>query len=476
MPLAILAAATVLLVHWIRSEQCRALLQQRTEVVLHARTDFAPLDWHWLGVNSARFSANGHGDSALRRIEASCVRASLNPSSLLQGVWGVNEISMDDLQIHLGSPETKSPGDKPAAPSSPTAPPSSSLPKWVPSLVVVDVIHGKKTDLFIETGPVVVTLLGTALEARPDSTGDETLFKLSGGALGCTRYPDLNLSLKTARCRLTPKGLDLAGGDFTAPLGGTIRINGMFPSDGTPSTLSATWEKFPVAALLPRFADRVTGMLAGSGTMHWGAGGHREGSGTIRGEGITVTGIPGFVKLAELTGLEQFRHLPVQTFSATVSIHDNITEWRDILFESQGFIKITGETGISLDGSLDGAIRLGITTRIVNMIPFARELLGLDEREGYVWIREPILLSGTLGRPVEDFSPRLTTMVAAGAEGMVRKGIGTGLGALGIKTGVQPCGTNSPTATPLPSNATNAVKTMEQGAGAVLDTLGGFLK
>ena len=100
----------------------------------------------------------------------------------------------------------------------------------------------------------------------------------------------------------------------------------------------------------------------------------------------------------------------------------------------------------------------------------------MDEREGYVWIREPILLSGTLGRPVEDFSPRLTTMVAAGAEGMVRKGIGTGLGALGIKTGVQPCGTNSPTATPLPSNATNAVKTMEQGAGAVLDTLGGFLK
>lgn len=476
-PLALLAAVTVLLVHWIRSEQCRTLLQKRTEDALDATTEFAPLNWHWLGVNSARFSANGHGDSALRRMEASGVRAALNPSSLLQGVWGVKEISMDDLQIHLGSPETKSNSGTPAATAAP--PSASSLPKWFPSLVVVDVIHGKKTDLFIETGPVVVSLLGTALEARPNSTGDETLFKLSGGAFGVSRYPDLKLTLVTARCRLTPKGLDLAGGDFTAPLGGTIRINGMFPSDGEQSTLSATWEKFPIAALLPRFGDQVTGMLAGSGTMHWGAGGHHDGTGTVRGEGITLTGIPGFVKLAELTGLEQFRRLPVQTFSARFSIRDNITEWQDIMFESQGFIKITGEAKTTLDGSLSGAIRLGVTTRIVNMIPFARKLLGLDEQDGYIWIREPILLSGTLARPIEDFSPRLATVMAAGAEGMVRDGIRAGLGILGIKTGDAPAGTNSSPSTPLPSDATdatNAVKTIQQGAGGVLDTLGGFLK
>ena len=478
-PLTILVAAMVLLVHWIRSEQCRTLLQQRTEVVLDANTDFAPLDWHWLGVNSSRFSAAGHGDSALKRMEASGVRAALNPSSLLQGVWGVKEISMDNLQIHLGSPETNSTAATPtsprtpatgsAAPKMPSA--TSSLPKWVPSLVVVDVIHGKKTDLFIDAGAVVVTLLGTALEARPNSTGDETLFKLSGGAFGVSRYPDLKLTLGTAHCRLTGKGLDLAGGDFTAPLGGTIRINGMFPSDGTPSTLSATWEKFPIADLLPRFGDQVTGLLAGSGTIHWGAGGRRDGTGTIRGEEITMTGIPGLVKLAELTGLEQFRHLPVQTFSARFSIHDNITEWQDIMVESQGFIKVTGEAKTSLDGTLSGTIQLGITSRIVNMIPFARELLGLEERDGYIWIREPILLSGTLTRPIEDFSPRLATMVAAGAEGMVRDGVRTGLGILGIKTG-----TNSPSSAPLPPDATNAVKTIQQGAGAVLDTLGGFLK
>jgi hypothetical protein len=216
--------------------------------------------------------------------------------------------------------------------------------------------------------------------------------------------------------------------------------------------------------------------------MKWAPGQHREGEGSIRGEGITLTGIPAFMKLAELTGLEQFRHLPVQTFSTRFTIRDQVTEWKDIVFESLGFLKITGEASTALDGSLTGLIRLGITTRIVNMLPFARELLGLEERDGYIWVKEPIILGGTLTHPTDSFTPRLTVLVAAGAQGMVREGVRTGLGILGIKVdeGTNgPASSGSPIPAPVPSApsaATNAVKTLEQGAGAVLDTLGGFLK
>ena len=401
-PLALLAAATVILIQWIRSEQCRTLLERRSESVLDAQTELAPLDWRWLGVSSPRFSATGRSSTPLRRMEASGLRASLNPSSILQGVWGVKEISLDELQLHIGSPSAStngtpasvSAGATPAAPSV-----ASSLPKWVPSLVVVDVIHGKKT-------------------------------------------------------------------------GGVIRLDGMFPSDGTPSSLSVTCEKLPVSVLLPRFGDKVTGLITGRTTMRWGAAGKREGEGLIRGEEITLTGIPALMKLAELTGLEQFRRLPVQTFSSVFSVRDGVTEWRDLVFESQGFLKITGEAKTSLDGSLSGTVQCGITARIVNMIPFARELLGLEEREGYIWAREPITIGGTLSSPTENFSPRLMTIVAAGAEGVVRSGVRAGLGILGVKTG----DTNLPAPAALPPAATNAVKTLEQGAGAVLDTLGGFLK
>jgi hypothetical protein len=477
-PIATVAAALVLALRWIESDDCRALLEQKTQAVLHAEAKLAPLNWRWFGVSSRNFNATGRSDSALKQVDATDLQATLSPSSMLRGIWGVKELSLDKLKLRIGSPE-KTPARAATPPDAKPSPQATGLQKWMPSLVVVEVIHGRKTDLLIEIGQASVTLDGTALEARPDTRGEQTLFKLSGGRLGTSHYPDLKLNLGTARCLLTDKGLDLTGAEMTAPGGGTIRLRGMFPSDGTPSTLSGTWEKLPVAVLLPHFGDKVTGGLSGDCTMKWAPGHHREGEGSIRGDGITLTGIPAFIKLAELTGLEQFRHLPVQTFSTRFTIRDQVTEWKDIVFESLGFLKITGEASTALDGSLTGLIRLGITTRIVNMLPFARELLGLEERDGYIWVKEPIILGGTLTHPTDSFTPRLTVLVAAGAQGMVREGVRTGLGILGIKVGGgtnAPASSGSPIPAPVPSAATNAVKTLEQGAGAVLDTLGGFLK
>ena len=477
-PIAIMAAALVLVLRWIESDECRALLEQRTQAVLHAEAKLAPLNWRWFGVSSPSFNATGRSDSALKQLEATDLQATLSPSSILRGVWGVKEISLDKLKLRIGSTENAPSKGAPSPDTNPSAQ-AKGLQKWVPSLVVVEVIHGRKTDLLIEIGQASITLDNTTLEARPDSQGQQTLFKLSGGKLGTSLYPDLKLNLGTARCLLADKGLDLTGADMTAPGGGAIRIRGMFPSDGTPSSLSGTWEKLPVAVLLPRLGDKVTGGLSGDCTMKWGLGHRREGEGTIRGEGITLTGMPAFIKLAELTGLEQFRRLPVQTFSTRFTVRDQVTEWRDIVFESQGFLKITGEASTALDGSLTGRIRLGITTRIVNMIPFARELLGVEERDGYIWIKDPITLGGTISHPTDNFTPRLTVLAAAGAEGMVREGVRTGLGILGIKVGEgtnAPASSGSPTPAPIPSAATNAVKTLEQGAGAVIETLGGFLK
>ena len=119
------------------------------------------------------------------------------------------------------------------------------------------------------------------------------------------------------------------------------------------------------------------------------------------------------------------------------------------------------------------------------MIPFAREVLGLNEHDGYIWT--PMLVEGTVAHPKEDLSPRLATLVTAKAEGMVKEGIQEGLKILGIKSpgedsASNALSTNATNATALPGTlspgnlGTNAVRDLEQGAGKVLDTLGGFLK
>lgn len=486
LPLVLLAALLVLLIRWIGSDDCRTLLQKKTSEALNAEAQLAPLNWSWSGVTSPSFSAIGQNGTALKQMEATGLKAALTPSSILRGIWGVKEISADQLKLRIGSPGSAPTAAASGAPQSPAGlpTPDSGLPKWIPSLVVIDVINGRNTDILVELGQANIILTGTAMEARPSPNGDKTLFKLSGGTFGTTHYPDLKLTLGTARCILTDKGLDLAGVDFTGAGGGTIRGEGSFPSDGSASSLSATWEKLPIGVLLPRFGDKLSGLLAGDITMRWESGDHRQGSGTVRGEGITLTDVPALAQFARLTGLEQFRKLPIQTFSTRFTIRDSLTEWRDLVIESPGLLKITGEVNTSTDGTLGGTIRLGITTRIVNMIPMARELLGLEEREGYIWVQEPVTLGGTLSRPTESLTPRLSVLVAAGAEGVIREGVRSGLGLFGINVG-EPAATTStnipsstPTTTPAPAlpSATNAVKALEQGAGAALDTLGGFLK
>lgn len=491
-PLVLLAAVLVLLIRWIGSDDCRVLLQSKTADALNAEAQLAPLNWNWFRVASPRFSAIGRAESALKQMEATGLQAVLKPSSIFSGVWGVKEITADELKLRIGAAvpapttPTATSANNPALPTLP----ATGLSKWIPSLVVIEVINGKKTALLVEMSQATISLTDSVMEARPSPNGEKTLFKLTGGTVGTSRYPDLKLTLGTARCILTDKGLDITGADFTSDQGGAIRGEAMFPSDGSPSTLSANWEKLPITVFLPRFADKLTGLLTGEIAMRWESDNRRQGSGTIRGEGITLTGIPALQQFAQLTGLEQFRRLPIQTFSTRFTVRDALTEWRDIVIESPGFLKITGEVNTSLDGMLSGTIQLGITSRIVNMIPMARELLGLEERDGYIWAKEPVTLGGTLSNPTESLTPKLSVLIAAGAEGVVREGVRSGLELLGIKVGdpSTPGATNAPTTNPpisplpsvplpsVPTTATNAVKTLQQGAGAALDALGGFLK
>lgn len=442
--------------------------------VLHAKTSLAPLDWGWFGVTTQRLEAEGNGKTALKRLEAAGLKATLRISSLLHGVWGVNEITLERMKLHLGAasePDT----------SSGEAPPSSApLPRWVPSLLVVNVIRGNSADIVIEaTKGQTVDILGTRLEARPE--GDETRFEAHGGKVVASLYPDLKLDLQTVRCRVSPQGADMTGAELTAPAGGLIRLEGKFPAVGE-SSLSGTWEHLPVAVLIPKSGDHVSGNLSGKGSMTWGSEGMRGGNGTLRGEGITLTGIPVLDKLAVFTGIPAFRDLFIQDFSADYALKGTSTEWKNVFLESRGLLKCTGEATISGQGALSGTFLIGITPKVVDMLPFARELLGLEEKEGYIWIRQPLHLSGTLAHPSDDLTPRLMTLVAVGAEGVIRNGMQTGMDLLGIKTSATnnpqgPGASNQSAPAPsLPSAATNAVDGLRREGGAVLETLGGFLK
>lgn len=464
-PLALLLLALVfflvVLVRWLEGGQFRSLVELKTTERLHAKAVIAPIRWGWSELSSDSLRALGSAATALKRVESSGVHAKLHPAALFQGQLVVEEIALDRIEIHVG-PVTEFNNEVIET----VAKKPYGLPKWLPTQFVVQRIRSGSADVLIEKpSGGSFDILGTRLESVPE--GNQIRFEAHGGRLVSERFPDLKIGIDTIRCRLSGQGLDLTGADLSFPGGGALRLEGNFPSDGTEARLKGHWDKVNLAALMPTLQGHVLGSLEGRGEAAWGRDGIHSLSGTVSAHDVTLSQIPGLEQLAFFTGMDQFRQLPVQEAHATFSGDAEKTEWRDIVIESKGLLKLTGEAEVSKEGSIRGSFQVGITKGIVAIVPFAREALGLNEHDGFIWM--PMKVEGSLSHPKEDLTPRLATVLAARAEGIVKEGIQEGLNLLGIKS---PDATRGATNT----TSTNTVKSLEQNAGKVLDTLGGFLK
>jgi len=439
-----LAIVLVLLARWLEGGEFRSLVEQKATERLHAKAELSPIHWAWVGLTSGSLRALGSAETALKKIESSGLHARFHPAGLLQGHLVVEKITLDRSEIHLGP--VKEGNNKVVAEIS-TQP--SRLPKWLPTQFVIERIESCSTDVLIEQlKGGSVDILGTRLESVPE--GDQIRFEAHGGRLVSERFPDLKIDIDTIRCRLSNEGLDLTGADLSIHNGGALRLEGNFPSNGRESRLKGHWAKVELTSLMPALEGMVLGSLEGQGEAAWGRDGIHAISGNVSGHDITLSQIPALEKLALFTAKDQFRHLPIQEAHATFSGDVNKTTWSDVVLESKGLLKLIGDAEVGREGSLKGSFQVGITKRIVDMIPFAREVLGLNEHDGYIWT--PMIVGGSLSHPTEDLSARLVTAVTARAEGVIKE----------------------QSATNMPS--TNAVKTLEQGAGKVLDALGGFLK
>ena len=397
-------AGFVMLFQWLRSEECRHLIQEKTSGALHASATLAPLQWGLLGVSSSSLEAAGSGSSSLKQLSSDGIRARWKPSTLMQGYWGIEEILLNKLTLHLGSPRSETAIQEVKDVVATNPPP---LPKWLPTQLVIEVIRTDHADITIDIpNGGVMTIQGAHLEAFPEThaKGDETRVEAGGGEYRFSRFPDFKLNLVTLRARISEAGTELTGAELTPPAGGSVKLEGSFPAGGPMSHLSGHWESVPLTTLLPALKDHLVGTLEGSGRMEWNAEGFHLAEGTVSARDVTLTQLPALEKLAALTGIAAFRNLPVQVAHASYSRQGPATEWNDVVLESKGLVQFIGKATTGADGSLSGTFQLGVTSSIVAIVPFAKEILGLNEHDGFIWM--PVQIGGTLSHPTEDLSPR----------------------------------------------------------------------
>jgi len=458
--------AIFLLSRWIRSEECHALLESKASEALGGKTEFGPLEWLWFGVASPHVKAVTGEGARPHALEARNLRANLRLSSLLQGFWSVEEISMERASLHFAAtlPDSVHAG----ATSSPTPPgvSKSPLPVWIPSVLVVKAVRSGNTDLLFDLPDgKMLELMGTKFEVFPEK--EEARLEARGGRMIWTRFPGFQSHILWARGRLRAGMLRLNGAELTFAGGGSASFEGDFPDTNGVSRIEIHCKGLPVADAVPVAAASVGGTLSGEGRAVWTPSELLSMEGRVSVDGATVHGVPCLNELATFTGMEQFRNLSLSKASASFSRSGGSTRWGEIILEAPGLLKVTGEAEVGDSGSLNGIFQAGITTDIVRVIPMAKELLSAQERDGYFWV--PVHVAGTLSKPTEDLQPRLITPIAARSAGVIREGIDAGLKALGIKSG-------DPALMGAKEAATNAAKTLEKDAGSVIDAVGGLIK
>lgn len=465
-------AGVTSLFRWIRSEECRLLLEKRASLALGGRAEVGPLEWLWVGVASPKVRTVTSDAERTREVEAADVRARLKPSSLIQGVWAVEEIVIARARIHVKASDAV-PTGKPADKEGPLGERISAsaemtaqkdhIPSWMPTEVVIESVRIGSTDLMFDLPEdKMLELLDTRIEAYPRKK-DEVRLLANGGRMVWTRFPAFQPSLLKASGELKGLRLLLSGAVLGLPEGGEVTLSGEFPDEAGISRITGRVKGLPIASAFPSAVPCLDGRVSGEGRATWVGSRVLTMEGRASADGTVVRDLPALRSLADFTGMPRFREPVFTTASAFFERQGNVTHWRDILLDSPGLLRVTGSASIGDDGSLDGNLRAGITSDIVRVIPMARELLSAEERDGYFWI--PVRVGGTLSKPTEDLRPRLLTAIAAKASGVLREGIDAGLRMLDLGPGSSAA-----------KDVTNAVKGLEKEAGSVIDAVGGILK
>ena len=148
---------------------------------------------------------------------------------------------------------------------------------------------------------------------------------------------------------------------------------------------------------------------------------------------------------------------------------NEVTHWRNVVIESKGRMKVTGDAIIETNKAISGKFRIGLSPATLELVPVIARGIFKADPDGFSWVSVDI--AGSIENPTEDLTQRLFSLVVGRALESLGKGV------LDLMPFAPSGSTNGlPVMPAVPAVATNAVKAMGQDAGGAINTLGGFLK
>jgi hypothetical protein len=326
---------------------------------------FEVFRWSGTSVACEGFEGKGHPGSPVARLRASDIRLTFDLPGILRQTWDLREGSVGSLDL-----------------------------VWDPG------------------GANQGTLRGMGLTFSSGAAG----WRLSGRDGRLAQIPLPPITVTEIHLTATHEDVVIKEALFRGPAEAWAKARGVIRTlDDRPQLdLAASFGHIPLSPFLStEWQDRFTGSAAGNlvaeGPLErpdlWiVAGQTRIQDGMLR-------SLPMMESIARFTGNQVLRALPLHTAQAAFRIHGPSVEFRQILAESEGMVRLEGAASVE-GATVEGEFQLGVSTEAMHWLPGARERVFLSPREGYYWA--PMRIAGPVEAPEEDLSERL--LAAAKAE------------------------------------------------------------
>lgn len=383
---------------FLRSEDFRKLVSEKTGDAFRSEASYTPLKWAGSSVFSDSLEATGNPGSIVSSVKASQVRADVNWRAIFDGAWRVDRVDVLNFQgvFRPGSPEAgKDGGDPPVA--------ASGWEKWLPSRFELGQLDVSQANISFlgQDGNAVVVLSESTLKAEPN--GDGWTIEGNGGTLALTGLPQM--SVANYRTRIQGGVFFLTDTLLRLGEAGKISASGEFADN---SKLKAQWEQVDIAPFLTaEWKNRFSGFVAGTADIEWPSAGMAAGEakGTFHVTDGLVQNIGTLEEVAKFTGAPQFRRMPVQQFSGTYKWARGNLSLTNLVLESKGLLRVEGTCDIAANRQVAGKLRIGVTPQTLQWLPGSRERVFTVSQNGYLWT--DLRIGGTLDNLSEDLSSRL---------------------------------------------------------------------
>lgn len=439
--LGILAAALLLIctggylffMSWLQGDSFRRYLSGQLARTSGARTVDVP---HNLTVDGGHMTLPEftlQEAPFFRSLSVQKLHLEVDRGALLSRWLKFRHFSVEALQITLGKPTeplAAQPEDAKAAK------PAGGFLKGIqaPSFKCENAVTSFVTG---ENDQQKFTLSGYKLSAIPKRKGAEDAWtvKLENGRIltpfswlrtsglenATILYQGKDIRLQEARILLSPGKLN-ATGHFNAQTGlWKARLD--IDKANVARILNADWKK------------RLTGELCGYVDMEGEFPAAWQAAGSMKIINGKLEGLP-ILSDIELNGSAPYRTLTLEEASCTLRYPYAEPElgirdawlWDNINIRAKGgALLVKGRVLTGMDGSLSGALTIGIPARILAELglsksPFISQLFNAPVAvPGYVWLH--VNLSGTLSAPQEDLSVRLATILPQALPDMAERAV-----------------------------------------------------